>query len=135
MNGRRLHSDPGIARLDPIWKQQAPCTWPSNAYIIPSFSQNRHTPQRIATYAQSLAPTRDMGVNYPSVSGSLTEEQQPQRSWFIKLIMAPYNAVERLLHCCCTPSEQCLRCVKLIYMVVLIVGGIISTIVAIVPHV
>jgi len=51
----------------------------------------------------------------------------------MNLLMAPCDFVEWVMNKCGSPSEDCMNCVKVTYWIVLIVGGIISTVLAVAP--
>jgi len=73
--------------------------------------------------------TRSIGVNVPSVA--LTAELEPEprrRNCLLRILMAPCDFVEGLIRKWWQPNEDCMRCVKVTYWIVLIVGGIISAV-------
>jgi hypothetical protein len=105
----RSKSDVGPVRRDPIWKQKSP----------PIPSRKVHLP-RIPSYH---APA-DIGLGAGKRRGSL--------KWVKKIFTGPVEAIAALVRKC-YPSDDCLRCVKCTNWLVLIVGGIVGAIVAIVP--
>jgi hypothetical protein len=66
--------------------------------------------------------------------GHIPKSGKRQRHCLIKVIMAPCDALEWALHKCFSPDENCSRCLKVMYWMVLIVGGIVSTVTALGPH-
>lgn len=138
MNIPRAHSDPGVARLDPIWRQHAPPCPPVKAYVqpIPQLHNSRH---HGAVRASMLGSTRSIGVNAPSINLSSSapeaeyEPKRKRRNWFTRIVMAPCDLLEWALKRWCAPSENCINCVKVTYWIVLIVAGIIGTVITIAP--
>ena len=53
----------------------------------------------------------------------------------MNLLMAPCDFVEWVMNKWGSPSEDCMNCVKVTYWIVLIVGGIISTVMAVAPFI
>jgi hypothetical protein len=51
----------------------------------------------------------------------------------MNIVMAPCDCVEWVLNKWGKPSKDCMNCVKVTYWIVLIVGGIVSTVMAIAP--
>jgi hypothetical protein len=68
-----------------------------------------------------------------SVQGEGRESKRKNRSWFMNIVMAPCDCVEWVLNNWGKPSKDCMNCVKVTYWIVLIVGGIVSTVMAIAP--
>jgi hypothetical protein len=68
-------------------------------------------------------------ASYPSLLG-----QPPKKRHLLKrILMAPFDFLDSLLKKWLKPTDDCMRCVRLTYWVVLIVGGIITTAIAIAP--
>lgn len=130
----RVCSDPGAPRQDRKWREPLPQP-PNKSYIRPipryqapgsrcptpiSSANSMHMPQvPTGSIAMSALPVRTM-----------PQENPRKRSWFMRILMAPCKAVEWLLKKWCTPSENCVRCVNVTYLLVLIIGGIVSAVAA-----
>lgn len=148
MNIPYAYSDPGAPRLHPIWKQPLP-PLPDKVYAqrIPSFhgstigrlnvpryhGRTSRMPQMPSAGVGSdvaYLETRSVGVNVPSVA--LTGEpelERRRRNCLLRILMAPCDFMEWLIRKWWQPNEDCMRCVKITYWIVLIVGGIISAVV------
>jgi hypothetical protein len=109
----RAHSDPGAPRIDPIWIQYHP----------------RLPTDRV--YAQHIPPFTCSHTQIPSPE--LPKSEPKRRNWFMRILIAPCDCLEWAIKKLFSPTEGCMRCVKLTYWVVLIAGGIISAVVTIAP--
>lgn len=104
----KAKSDLGPVRRNPIWKTPAP----------PIPSRKIHM-AAIPPYQQP--PPVDLG---PKKKGKF----QGLRKFFT----APIDGIAALVRKC-YPSDDCMRCVKCTYWIVLIIGGIVTAIVALKP--
>lgn len=77
--------------------------------------------------------TRSFGVNAPAVFSAELEPEPRKRNCLVKCLMLPYDLLEGLIKKWWEPNENCMHCVKITYWMVLIVGGIISAIMTVVP--
>jgi hypothetical protein len=66
--------------------------------------------------------------------GHISQSSRKQRCWLTKIVMAPWDLLERALVHSCAPSDNCMKGVQVTYWIVLIVGGTISAITALAPH-
>ena len=150
MNIRYAHSDPGAPRLHPIWKQPFPPLPDKIVQPIPSYQGSTSGRSNMSRYhgrtcrmpqMQSRGigsdvayiETRSVGVNVPAVLSAELEPEPKRRNCCLRILMLPCDLIEALIKKWWQPNEECMHCVKVTYWIVLIVGGIISAIVAIVP--
>jgi hypothetical protein len=68
----------------------------------------------------------------PSLA-SKSHNNHYNRTWFMKLLMIPYHCVEWMINQWGKLSKDCMDCVKVTYWIVLIVGGIVSTVMVLAP--
>jgi hypothetical protein len=179
----RLQSDPGLPRLDPIWREFSPrlpqpisqkavirtipkyslsrptslllvqatsdsssyVTAPESRYIglesgrFSKYSRSSSTPGSIIS-SQTPEMRQITSYNPTSISlesgalGHISQSSRKQRCWLTKVIMAPWDLLERALMHSCAPSDNCMKGVQVTYWIVLIVGGAISAITALAPH-
>ena len=132
----RAFSEPVPVRIDPIWKQTSPIVIP-RAHI-PSY---RPRSRGVRSQACSARPMPSVHAGSTHLAGSQTSptleegigSKRKNRGWFMNIVMAPCDFVEWTLKKWGNPSKDCMNCVKVTYWIVLIVGGIVSTVMAIAP--
>lgn len=82
-------------------------------------------------------PSVHAGSAHPSHTSAPLEEEmgskRKSRCRFMNIVMAPCDFVERIMKKWGNPSKDCINCIKVTYWIVLIVGGIVSTVMAIAP--
>ena len=141
----RAFSEPIPIRIDPIWKQASPIILPRAAHIPPYRPPRSHVLHSRSQPA-STRPTHSLKSLHPSRVGSTCPLEESQtatpmegrskrrdRCWFMNILMGPCDFVEWGLKKWGTPSRDCMNCVKVTYWIVLIVGGIVSTVMAVAP--
>jgi hypothetical protein len=128
MNAPKAYSDRGPQRgRDTIWYSAAPTPRKGFAHPIPPFKSH-----------QSSVYLMDRSIQHDGASERTTfsvemPSQRNSRSWLMNILMAPVDLVEWVLKKWKAPSDDCMRCVRVTYWTVLIVGGIISIVVTIAP--
>jgi hypothetical protein len=128
MKTRKAHSDPGCQRQrDAIWRSEAPVPRKGVVHPIPPFKshQNRVYLMDRSVQHDGISEGTTFSVEMPS--------RRKSRSWFMNILMAPVDLVEWVLKKWKSPSDNCMRFVRVTYWSVLIVGGIISAVVTIAP--
>ena len=68
----------------------------------------------------------------PDISPSRRSKRR--RCWFTKVLMAPCDFLARILKKCIAPSDGLVRGVQVIYSIVLIIGGLIAIVTALLPY-
>jgi len=104
----KARSDPSPIRRDAIWKTPAPVV-PSGKIDIAVIPPYQHPP-RI----------------------ELAKKKKIKLRKLKKIFTAPVDGIAAVVRKC-YPSDDCLRCVKCTYWIVLIIGGLVGAIVAIKP--
>lgn len=112
-----------------VLKQETPVQIPGRAFIpcAPSMVSEGVQFPTASMYAVS-----EMG-DPPGISMSEKSLPRKRRNIFMRMLMAPFDFMEWILQKWMKPSEDCMRCARLTYWIVLIVGGIITTVVALAP--
>jgi hypothetical protein len=106
----KAKSDLGPIRRDAIWKTRAPAISLQNVEVpaIPPYQSPR------------------------SASGK--SRKTKLGCWVKKVVMTPIESITTLIRKC-YPSQDCMRCVKVTYWIVLTIGGIVGIVVALAPFV
>jgi hypothetical protein len=139
MNIPRAFSDPGPSRLTEVHSHALPHI-PSKLYVqqtqtfahpgpsasgLPAFTQVIYTgTERIPHPTSRSARGSD-----PSID-SQSKSPRKRRSWIMKILCAPSDFVKWVIKKWFAPSDECMRCVNITYWLVLIVGGMVSAVVA-----
>jgi hypothetical protein len=131
LNGQfmKAYSDPGPQRRrNTIWYSAAPVPRKGVAQpIIPPFKSHQSR-----VYLTDRSMQHDRASEGTTLSVEMPSRRK-SRSWLMNILMAPVDLVECVLKKWKSPSDGCMRCVRVTYWTVLIVGGIISAVVTIAP--
>jgi hypothetical protein len=142
MNMPRAHSDPSVRRLPSIWRPMEPPR-PRNVVLrgIPSVSSRRgaSSSSSASDFGWGIIPNiQDAQTQTPSIflapDTSSSRRSKGRRCWFTKIVMAPCDFLAWILGKCTAPSDNLVRGVQVVYSIVLIVGGIIAIVTALLPY-
>lgn len=121
----KANSNPMMRDLEKGLPFTEPLRMPNRAYIPATLSMHSAGVQFPSVYAESERSSSTVPM--------LFESPPKRRNFFTRMIMAPFDLLELLLKRWLRPSDDCLRCVRVTYWIVLIVGGIITTVIALLP--
>jgi hypothetical protein len=144
------YSEPAIPRanswteLEPLRQFRSPISPGLNFCEKSSLTPPAELRSRIPTHRARVMVTSEAAQSFSAahsglLSGdspshpSLVGQPQKKRHFFKRIIMAPFDFLDTSLKKWLKPTDDCMRCVRLTYWVVLIVGGIITTAIAIAP--
>jgi hypothetical protein len=137
------YSEPVPVRIDPVWKHPSPMIRPRIS--IPAYhSRGTARSGDVRSDGGPRVPGSVHGSVHPSVPPSSRSSPTPDspdegrnrrrnRCWLMNILMAPCDFVEWLVNKWGKPSNECMDCVKVTYWIVLIVGGIVTTVMAVAP--
>jgi hypothetical protein len=125
----RAQTDPGvcIGRLDDVWRHHAPRFHP----LVTNYLRREHTERPVPL----LPLTQPSIETAPETRRERRARERSERNRFLKIIMAPVDLVEWVIEQWWNPSDSCMRCIRVTYWLVLIIGGIVSIVVALAPFV
>ena len=153
----RVFSEPVPVHIDPIWKQLSPIILPqtplpayhswvprslngrlSSKMAMGSFHSSDHGSAQGSIHSPMYSPP-SLHIFIPPFTNpspslaSKSHNNHYNRTWFMKLLMIPYHCVEWMINQWGKLSKDCMDCVKVTYWIVLIVGGIVSTVMVLAP--
>jgi hypothetical protein len=130
----RAYSEPSPSRFVDVRRElRSPPVIPRNVYVqeshrAPRSVSSNNSAHGSTTRTQPLQPRAvRVGEHSPQ---SPPETPRQKRPWFMKALCFPCDLLKWGVRKCFSPSDECMRCVNVAYWIVIIIGGIISAVVA-----